>query len=247
MTPGNGNTLLQAQGITCRYGGLIAVSQLSFEIHHREILGLIGPNGAGKSTTFNMLTGFRRPSAGQITFQGWQIDRQSPEQIARLGLVRTFQHGSIFRGMTVYDNILMGIVGTKSRIHPSESDRRVRDAAAMFNLTGVLDEAAAELPHGHQRLLSIAIALGPRPRLLCLDEPLTGLNQTEVNAALGIVRRLRDELDVSILFVEHNMKAVLSICDRIVVLDAGRHLASGSPQEVSTNPAVIAAYLGAPQ
>lgn len=239
--------ILQANGITCRFGGLLAVAELTFEIRPREILGLIGPNGAGKSTTFNMLTGFRRPTTGQITYLGQDITGRSPEGIARLGLVRTFQHGSIFPGMTVRDNIFMGIVGVDPVIDRGEAARRVNETAATFGLSDMLGELAADLPHGHQRLLSIAIAMGPKPRLLCLDEPLTGLNQTEVNGALDVVRRLRDELDLSILFVEHNMKAVMSLCDRIVVLDAGRHLASGSPAEVSTNPEVIAAYLGTPQ
>lgn len=240
--PPSSQPLLEVRGLTCRFGGLVAVSDLSFDVRDGEILGLIGPNGAGKSTTFNLLTGFCRPASGDIHFMGRPVKTLSPQRISRLGLVRTFQHSSMFRAMSVHDNILIGGIATDNGSNDAEA--RVHEIAARLGLESMLDEVASDLPHGYQRLLSIAIALAARPRLLCLDEPLTGLNQTEVNETLTIVRRLRDEMNISILFVEHNMRAVMSLCERLVVLESGRHLAQGTPAEITSNPAVIAAYLG---
>jgi branched-chain amino acid transport system ATP-binding protein len=234
--------LLEARGITRRFGGLLAVSDLSFEVRKGEILGLIGPNGAGKSTTFNLLSGFYRLTAGSITFLGEPLESGHPWKAARRGLVRTFQHDSLLKDMTVYDNILIG--ACQSVRGTAERDARVRETAAIMRLDGLLYETARNLPHGLQRMLSIAIAFAGRPKLLCLDEPLTGLNQTEATEALALIRRLRDEFGITILFVEHNMKAVMSLCDRIVVLNHGRMLATGTPEEVSRNQDVIDAYLG---
>ncbi|AOB25083.1 MULTISPECIES: ABC transporter ATP-binding protein [Bordetella] len=234
--------LLKVDGMTRRFGGLVAVKDLSFEVRQGEILGLIGPNGAGKSTTFNVVSGYYKPTSGRLAFKGRDITGQGPARISRQGLVRTFQHDSLLRDMSVYDNI---VVGTFAMLRQqSERDARVRETAALMGLTEVLDEVAGNLPHGLQRLVSIAIAFAARPSLLCLDEPLTGLNQTEVMAVLAIFRRMREEHGISILLVEHNMKAVMDICDRIVVLDYGVFLATGTPQEIQTNPDVISAYLG---
>ncbi|AUL13713.1 ABC transporter ATP-binding protein [Bordetella bronchiseptica] len=234
--------LLKVEGMTRRFGGLVAVKDLSFEVREGEILGLIGPNGAGKSTTFNVVSGYYKPTSGRLAFKGRDITGQGPARIARQGLVRTFQHDSLLREMTVYDNI---VVGTFAMLRQRpERDARVRETAALMGLTEVLDEVAGNLPHGLQRLVSIAIAFAARPSLLCLDEPLTGLNQTEAMAVLAIFRRMREEHGISILLVEHNMKAVMDICDRIVVLDYGVFLATGTPQEIQTNPDVISAYLG---
>jgi branched-chain amino acid transport system ATP-binding protein len=234
--------LLRARGLTRRFGGLLAVDQFDFDLFEHEILGLIGPNGAGKSTTFNVLTGFYRPTGGEVSFDGRRIDGLDPGRISRMGMVRTFQHDSLVRDMTVYDNILVAttvfVAGRAAR------DRRVRETADIMGLSGVLDEEAGSLPHGHQRMLGIAIGLATRPRLLCLDEPLTGLHPIEVKKALERIRSVRDEFGISILFVEHNMSAVMSLCDRVIVLDAGRKLAEGSPQEIARDPAVITAYLG---
>lgn len=234
--------LLKVEGMTRRFGGLVAVKDLSFEVREGEILGLIGPNGAGKSTTFNVVSGYYKPTSGRLAFKGRDITGQGPARIARQGLVRTFQHDSLLREMTVYDNI---VVGTFAMLRQRpERDARVRETAALMGLTEVLDEVAGNLPHGLQRLVSIAIAFAARPSLLCLDEPLTGLNQTEAMAVLAIFRRMREEHGISILLVEHNMKAVMDICDRIVVLDYGVFLATGTPLEIQTNPDVISAYLG---
>lgn len=235
-------TLLQVDDMTRRFGGLVAVKDLSFEVREGEILGLIGPNGAGKSTTFNVISGFYKPTSGHLTFMGKDITGLSPAKVSRQGLVRTFQHDSLLRDMTVYDNI---VVGTFSMIRQkAERDSRVRETAGLMGLTEVLGEVAGNLPHGLQRLVSIAIAFAARPKLLCLDEPLTGLNQTEVISVLEIFRRIREDYGASILLVEHNMKAVMDVCDRIVVLDYGVFLAAGTPEEVQTNPEVISAYLG---
>lgn len=234
--------LLKVENMTKRFGGLTAIENLSFEVRHNEILGLIGPNGAGKSTTFNVASGFYRASAGRIWFEGTDISRLSVPKISHLGLVRTFQHESFMPEMTVYENIL---VGTFSTLQDAQKRHdRIIETAEILNLSNYLNEQAGSLPHGVQRMVSIAIAFASRPKLLCLDEPLTGLNQTEVQRALAVFRRIKEEFKISILLVEHNMKAVMNICDRIVVLDYGVFLAAGSPQEIKTNPNVIAAYLG---
>jgi branched-chain amino acid transport system ATP-binding protein len=237
-----GGVLLKVDDLTRRFGGLTAVAGLSFEVRQGEILGLIGPNGAGKSTTFNVLSGYYKPTSGRLTFNGHDITGKSPAQISRRGLVRTFQHGSLLAQMSVYDNILVATVNLFAK--RAERDRRVLETAAMLNLTDALDEIAGNLPHGRQRMVSIAIAFARRSTLLCLDEPLTGLNQREVAGTLDMFRRIRDEFGSTILLVEHNMKAVMEICDRIIVLDHGEFLAEGKPDEISRNPAVISAYLG---
>jgi branched-chain amino acid transport system ATP-binding protein len=234
--------LLKVDKLTRRFGGLTAVSSLSFDVQKGEILGLIGPNGAGKSTTFNCVSGFYPASEGRIEFLGEDISKMNTAQVCHKGLVRTFQHDSLLTDMTVYDNILIATFSTISV--KSERVRRVHETAEILNLSDHLQEIAGNLPHGLQRMVSIAIAFATRPKLLCLDEPLTGLNQTEVGGALAIFRRIRDEFKLSILLVEHNMKAVMEICDRIVVLDHGVFLAAGSPLEIKQNPAVISAYLG---
>jgi branched-chain amino acid transport system ATP-binding protein len=234
--------LLKVDKLTRRFGGLTAVSNLSFGVQKGEILGLIGPNGAGKSTTFNCVSGFYPASEGRIEFLGEDISKMNTAQVCHKGLVRTFQHDSLLTDMTVYDNILIATFSTISV--KSERVRRVHETAEILNLSDHLQDIAGNLPHGLQRMVSIAIAFATRPKLLCLDEPLTGLNQTEVGGALAIFRRIRDEFKLSILLVEHNMKAVMEICDRIVVLDHGIFLAAGSPLEIKQNPAVISAYLG---
>jgi len=235
---------LRGQALTRRFGGLLAVSGVDLEIREREILGLIGPNGAGKSTTFNLLSGFLRPGSGKLFIDGRDVTGTSPERISRMGLVRTFQHGSLMRTMSVEDNILVGAIGGMPAATRAERARRVRETAELLGLQSFLAEVAGNLPHGLQRLVSIAIAFAPRPRLLCLDEPLTGLNQTEVAATLDVFRTIRGDFGSSILLVEHNMKAVMQICDRLLVLHHGQLLATGTPDEIRQHPQVLAAYLG---
>ena len=238
------NTLYRIENLTKRFGGLVAVSDFSMEVLEGEILGLIGPNGAGKSTTFNLISGFYKPTAGQLTFDGRPVTGIGPERMARLGMARTFQHGSLMRELSVRNNILVGATGALRKEGHAARMRRVEETAAMLGLTQHLDERAGILPHGLQRLVSIGIAFATRPRLLCLDEPLTGLNQTEVASTLKVFSEIRDAFGATILLVEHNMKAVMKICERIVVLHHGQKLASGTPQEIRNDERVIAAYLG---
>lgn len=234
--------LLQARGLTRRFGGLVAVSNLDFDIYAGEILGLIGPNGAGKSTTFNLISGFYKPTSGKLTIFGEASTGKSSLAISRMGLVRTFQHGSFMPSMTVADNILLGTIhGLRNR---AARRNRVVETADMLGLTAHLSDVAGTLPHGLQRLVSIGIAFAARPKLLCLDEPLTGLNQTEVAGTLTMLERIRDEFGASVLLVEHNMKAVMKVCDRIVVLHHGQFLAEGTPAEIHSDRKVIDAYLG---
>lgn len=243
MAEGNA-VLLQTTNVTRRFAGLVAVADLNFTVCEGEILGLIGPNGAGKSTTFNLISGFLKPSSGRLEILGKDCTRKSPTEISRMGLVRTFQHGSYMRSMTVRDNILLGTIHRLSGASSAQRQQRVAESAEILGLIPYLDKVAGSLPHGIQRLVSIALALATRPRLLCLDEPLTGLNETEVASTLNALRTIRERFGCTILLVEHNMKAVMAICDRIVVLHHGQQLATGSPSQIRLNEKVIAAYLG---
>lgn len=236
--------ILRTRGLGRRFGGLQAVAGLDLEIRDGEILGLIGPNGAGKSTTFNLISGTLKPSAGALEVFGRDCTGLGARQISRLGLSRTFQHGSYLRSMTVRDNILVGTMHAMARASAADRARRVEETAEVLGILAHLDSVAGLLPHGIQRLVGIAIAFAMRPRLLCLDEPLTGLNQTEVSATLDVFRSIRRDFGCTILLVEHNMKAVMSVCDRIVVLHHGQQLATGTPVEIRANPAVVSAYLG---
>lgn len=236
--------LLKTSNLSRRFGGLVAVDKLDLEVRPGEILGLIGPNGAGKSTTFNVVSGFYKPSTGTLQIFGQDCAGKSPTAISRMGLVRTFQHGSLAQSMTVRDNIRLGTLHSLRSARRKERLARVQETAAILGLERHLDIQAGSLPHGLQRLVSIGIAFAARPKLLCLDEPLTGLNQTEVAATLDVFRRIRSDFACAILLVEHNMKAVMAVCDRIYVLHHGKQLASGTPAEIRHNDAVIAAYLG---
>ena len=233
--------LLRVEGVSRRFGGLLAVNGLDLTVQPGEIFGLIGPNGAGKSTTFNVISGFLAPSSGTVQLSGRTLPGGKAGTASKAGLVRTFQHGSYVRSMSVRDNIRLG---TLARIAPGQRTGKVREAAALLGLTEMLDEIAGSLPHGLQRLVSIAIAIASAPKLLCLDEPLTGLNETEVATVLQVLDDYRKTNGRAILLVEHNMKAVMSICDRIHVLHHGEFLAAGTPAEIQGNPAVIEAYLG---
>lgn len=246
--------LLEAHNLTKHFGGLAAVNQVDIRVEPGEIVGLIGPNGAGKTTCFNLLSGFLPPTAGTITFNGENITGYKSHQIVARGLVRTFQHTTLFHDLSVLDNVLMGLhlssrrgLGqTLLRPHafPRAEVSRSQEVLEFTGLAAHAQQLARNLPHGHQRALGIAMALAASPKLLMLDEPVTGMNIEESQRIMQLVQTIRDR-GTTILLVEHNMRAVMSTCERIVVLSFGQKLAEGTPSEVSTNPEVIAAYLGA--
>jgi branched-chain amino acid transport system ATP-binding protein len=234
--------LLEVRSLTRRFSGVLAVNDFSCVLSSGEILGLIGPNGAGKSTIFNLISGVLRPHGGQVRLRGERIDGMRPDRIARRGLVRTFQHGSLLLRLSVRDNVLLG--ATMAARGARDRQRVAEATLDLFGLREVAGEAGGSLPHGIQRLVGMAVACAAGPVLLCLDEPLTGLNHIEIARVLATIRDLRDRMRMSVLFVEHNMRAVMSLCDRIVVINQGTRLADGTPREIGRDPLVIEAYLG---
>ncbi|OLD37151.1 MAG: ABC transporter ATP-binding protein [Candidatus Rokubacteria bacterium 13_1_40CM_2_68_8] len=246
--------LLETRGLTRHFGGLAAVNRVDLAVAEGEIVGLIGPNGAGKTTCFNLLSGFIRPTAGTIRFDGEDITRLRPHQVVERGLVRTFQLTTLFQEMTTLENVLLGLhlhsrrglahALFSRRTFPPDEVARSREVLEFTGLAAQAGQLAKNLPHGHQRVLGIAMALAARPRLLLLDEPVTGMNLDESGRVMALVKTIRDR-GVTVLLVEHNMKAVMGTCERIVVLNFGQTLAEGSPAAVSTNAKVIEAYLGA--
>lgn len=246
--------LLEIKDLTIRFGGLVAVNGLSFKVRKGHIHGLIGPNGAGKTTTFNMISGFYRPSSGNILFQSQEIAGKEMHIVAREGIVRTFQHSTLFAEMTVLENALVGthmdfrpnllkaILGT-DKADRKATRKQALNALDFFGLTDLQDEPAGDLPHGHQRALGMAIALASNPKILLLDEPFTGMNPEETSKMMELMRKLR-ESGVTILLVEHDMNAIMGLCDQITVMSFGKLLAEGGPKEIRNHPAVIEAYLG---
>ena len=246
--------LLETRKLTKRFDGLAAVNGVDLTVDEGEIVGSIGPNGAGKTTCFNLLSGFLRPTAGTISFDGRDITGLRSHRIVQLGLVRTFQLTTLFAEMTVLENVLLGLhlrsrtdVGQllfKRRSFPPHEIDECRSVLEFVGLAAQSGQLAKNLPHGYQRVLGIAMALAARPRLLLLDEPVTGMNLNESGHVMTLVKAIRDR-GTTILLVEHNMKAVMGTCERVVVLNFGQKLAEGPPSAVSVHPKVIEAYLGA--
>jgi branched-chain amino acid transport system ATP-binding protein len=250
------NRILEVDSLTLKFGGLTALDDVTFHIEEGEILGLIGPNGAGKTTCFNAVTGVYRPTSGDIRFQGQTLVTMKRHRITQLGIARTFQNIRLFRSMTALENVLVGadaghstgIFSALFRLprHRAEEEHGHERAMEVLRFMGIhkqADELAANMSYGDQRRLEIARAIATEPKLICLDEPAAGFNPAEKRTLMELIRKVRDQ-GYTVLLIEHDMKLVMGVTDRIVVLEFGRKIADGKPEEIRDNPAVIAAYLG---
>lgn len=246
--------LLGVENLSKNFGGFSALSGVSFDLEEKEILGLVGPNGAGKTTLFNLITGFLKPNSGRIFFKGCDITPLNSHEIARRGIVRTFQLNKVFLDLSVRENIRIGGYlrekgGTKrfllgpSNEEKKEVEGRVERIINLIGLEEFKEKIAEDLPYGDQKLLGIGIAMAAEPTLLLLDEPFAGMNPVETARCISLLKRIVDQ-GTTLLLVDHNMRAVMGFCDRIVVLNYGRKIAEGKPEEIRENPEVIASYLG---
>lgn len=248
---------LEVTALTRRFGGLTAVNNVSFGVHQGEIFGLIGPNGAGKTTLFNLLTGLIQPSSGHIIYQGSEITKLRPHQIAAKGIARTFQNIRLFGNLTALENVMIaqhihtrsgvltGVLGLPPAPHEEQQIcQRARELLQLVGLGDRADEKARNFAYGDQRRLEIARALALQPNVLLLDEPAAGMNPNEKQQLSAFIRQIRDQFTLTILLIEHHVPLVMGLCNRIAVLDFGQLIALGDPTEVKTDPAVIEAYLG---